>query len=624
MLEALVAHGLAEPDRAHAAAGLPGPRGAGGPRFGISHVKVGADAAGLRPAKLYLGIAARKTASPRAGSRPRPAAEVGARPVRRSKPPGRATLAPAPGRALLLLERRTQAHVSAVPLPFVSRATRCPRGARVRAGARARGRRRRGRPGAGPAAGGVRPLPRGARARRRARRSRAAGSDPRAAPGHPARCEPLPLPDEPVQPGCVYCYASSGPAAATCRSHKEDERRASRSTLLRRGWPTRSSTSAHLPRRRRAHRGPAGDAVRRHRFRAHAERRGLVAHGSTITNGAFGRQAREFLSEPGIDVMFSYDGPRQAAQRPTAGGLDSRARGREEHARAGGRGQADACAGDAHGGRRGRLPSAAVEERPSSGSATSRSSPRASSGRRRAIADGPPEPSRSPRPTSTRSASASVSACVSATAAFNIIRVGDGAYCGAVRSLRGVTPDGYVSSCVEATRGAGAAGTPHRRAPRPGPGSGSSSGTTGSRQLAAGRRVAAALPELLHGQHVRRRMHVARARAAGRSTRATSTTACATRADQPRARADLAEGRLVPEAGWLAPRLDARRGRRRRPGMEGGWSRSCRPSRGARGSPSPRRRPFLPTRRARPPGSGSPEPRSTQQQRSARRSSRSQ
>ena len=57
VLEVLVAHGLAEPDRAHAAAGLPGPRGAGGPRFGISHVKVGADAAGLRPAKLYLGIA---------------------------------------------------------------------------------------------------------------------------------------------------------------------------------------------------------------------------------------------------------------------------------------------------------------------------------------------------------------------------------------------------------------------------------------------------------------------------------------------------------------------------------------------------------------------------------------
>jgi hypothetical protein len=57
VLEALVARGLAEREPAEAAIGLPGPRGPDGPVFGISHVKVSADGAGLRPAKLYLGVA---------------------------------------------------------------------------------------------------------------------------------------------------------------------------------------------------------------------------------------------------------------------------------------------------------------------------------------------------------------------------------------------------------------------------------------------------------------------------------------------------------------------------------------------------------------------------------------
>jgi hypothetical protein len=55
-LDVLVAWGLAERDRVEAAIGLPGSRGPDGPLYGISHAKVGADAAGLRPAKLYLGI----------------------------------------------------------------------------------------------------------------------------------------------------------------------------------------------------------------------------------------------------------------------------------------------------------------------------------------------------------------------------------------------------------------------------------------------------------------------------------------------------------------------------------------------------------------------------------------
>ena len=57
LLDALVGRGLAEPDRAEAALGVPGERGPGGPVLGLSHVKIAADPAGLRPAaKLYLGV----------------------------------------------------------------------------------------------------------------------------------------------------------------------------------------------------------------------------------------------------------------------------------------------------------------------------------------------------------------------------------------------------------------------------------------------------------------------------------------------------------------------------------------------------------------------------------------
>ena len=73
-------------------------------------------------------------------------------------------------------------------------------------------------------------------------------------------------------------------------------------------------------------------------FRGRAEELGLRAHAGTITNGAFGKRARSFLSEPGIEVLFSFDGPRQAAQRPTAGGRDSRARVVENMSRARGGG----------------------------------------------------------------------------------------------------------------------------------------------------------------------------------------------------------------------------------------------------------------------------------------------
>ena len=150
--------------------------------------------------------------------------------------------------------------------------------------------------------------------------------------------------------------------------------------------------------------------------------------------------------------MFSYDGPRQAAQRPTAGGRDSRARVVENMralAAAGKRTRARATLTregvDAF--------RALVEDAAELGIAELQVEPASVVGRGATTVDGPPEPLAFAEAYLDAFRHGLELGVRVSTAAFNIIRVGDGAYCGAVRSLRGVTPDGYVSSCVEATRG---------------------------------------------------------------------------------------------------------------------------------------------------------------------------
>ena len=197
VLDVLVAWGLAERDRAEAAIGLPGSRGPDGPLFGISHAKVGADAAGLRPAKLYLGID-RAHAAVRAACRAGGGSRVSTSERSTVAAP---QLALAPGVRFFSWNDRTQVHVSAVPLPFVSLGDALARALSSLEGGRTLD--------AVADEAGVAPgEPRAAlerffgraHARRRPPRSRAARSDPRAAPGQPAPSEPVPLSDEPVQP----------------------------------------------------------------------------------------------------------------------------------------------------------------------------------------------------------------------------------------------------------------------------------------------------------------------------------------------------------------------------------------------------------------------------------------
>ncbi|MBD0348887.1 MAG: radical SAM protein, partial [Thermoleophilia bacterium] len=349
--------------------------------------------------------------------------------------------------------------------------------------------------------------------------------------------------------GCVYCYASSGPAGgqplpeddaalAIDRFFEGLDCEVEQVSLVFHGG---GEPTVALPVMRSAWR----------RFQAHAVRKGLRARASTITNGVFGREARAFLSEPGIDVMFSFDGPRQAAQRPTAAGRESRARVVENM-------RALAAAGKPTRARatltREGIASfqALVEDAAELGIRDVQVEPASIVGRGATTVDGPPEP--------LEFAEAYLDAfrlglrlgVRVATAAFNIIRVGDGSYCGAVRSPRGVTPDGHVSSCVEATRGKDAAENPFMvgRIDRIG------------RRLqlwddkveSLRARTGESLP------HCRTCYMVdtcaggclSRALAQSGTIHARDEHNCiVTRRINPELASDLAEGRILPEAGWL-------------------------------------------------------------------------
>ena len=188
------------------------------------------------------------------------------------------------------------------------------------------------------------------------------------------------------------------------------------------------------------------------------------------------------------------------------------------------------------------------------------------------------------RHTSTRSASACDSVSRSWTAAFNIIRVGDGRYCGAVRSLRGITPDGFVSSCVEATKGTGATDSPfivgrvdaHARTLE----------VWEDKVATLRSRTGESLPHC-------RTCYMVDTCAGGCMSRALAQTGTihardeencvVTRRINPELAADLAEGRLVPDAGWLPFSSSLTEGRdwTARDGGEGSLH-SCRRSHAAR------------------------------------------
>jgi uncharacterized protein len=248
---------------------------------------------------------------------------------------------------------------------------------------------------------------------------------------------------------CVYCYASSGPGAGP-QMQSGDARIAIDAFFAGLSEDVRAVTlKFHGGGEPTTAIGVLRDGWRY--FAAQAAERGLRARASTITNGFFPRPVLDLLSEPEWSVMFSFDGPRQAAQRPTAAGRDSRQRvlanmralaavGKRVSARAtltaDGLASMDDLVADAA-----ELGISAIQVEPAS-----------IVGRGGALADGPPDPlAFAEAYLRAFDLGLRIGVAVS-TAAFSVTRVGDGAYCGASRGLRAVTPDGQVSACTESSR----------------------------------------------------------------------------------------------------------------------------------------------------------------------------
>jgi uncharacterized protein len=508
-------------------------------------------------------------------------------------------LVPAPGLRLFSFNGRALAHVSAVPLPYVSLGDALARALDSFAGGRTAD-AVADEAGLGPG------TPRAAFAQFVGALERAGVlQDPETPdPIHELRPDGrrtaslFLFPTNRCNLGCVYCYASSGPAGGAPLSEHDAV------VAIDRFFEGLSPEVAdvflnfHGGGEPTVALGVMRSAWRR--FRGRAEQLGLRAHGGTITNGVFGRQVRSFLSQPGIAVLFSFDGPRQEAQRPTAGGQDSRVRVIENmRALAAAGKQTRARATLTHEG----LDSftALVEDAAELEIAQLQVEPASVVGRGATAVDGPPEPL------------AFAEAYLDAfrlglrigvrvtTAAFNIIRVGDGRYCGAARSLRGVTPDGFVSSCVEATRGKDAGQNPFivGRVDRPG-----RRLELWDDKIASLRsRTGESLPHC-------RTCYMVDTCAGGCMSRALAQTGTiharderncvVTRRVNPELAADLAEGRLLPDAGWLPFSSSLTEAETGRPGMEGRLVALVPPFARRAWLATPDRRPLVPTPRGAP------------------------
>jgi uncharacterized protein len=249
---------------------------------------------------------------------------------------------------------------------------------------------------------------------------------------------------------CVYCYASSGPGAGP-RMRFDDAQAGIDAFFAGLAGDVRAVTLQF-------HGGgeptTALSVLRdgwRH-FAAQAAARGLRAWASTITNGVFSRPVLDLLSEPEWTVMFSFDGPRQAAQRPTAAGRDSSDRVLANMRALAAAGKRVAARATLTADGLGSMDDLVVEAA-ELGLSAIQVEPASIVGRGSALADGPPDPHAFAE-AYLRAFDLGLSVGVDvSTAAFSLTRVGDGAYCGASRGLRALTPDGYVSACTESSRG---------------------------------------------------------------------------------------------------------------------------------------------------------------------------
>lgn len=249
---------------------------------------------------------------------------------------------------------------------------------------------------------------------------------------------------------CVYCYATSGPGAGP-RLSVEHATMAVEDFFTTLDGSVRAVTL-------KFHGGgepTTNFAVMESSwllFRERARERGLRSSVTTITNGTFGPQVLRALSEPEWGISISYDGPRQAAQRPTAADGDSRDRvvaNLRALASAGKRVSTRATL------TRDGLPfmRALVDDAAEVGIAQVQVEPSSIVGRGATLDDGPPDPIDFAEAYLDAFGHALENGVALTTSAWTHLRVGDGRYCGAITGSRALTPDGFVSACTEACDG---------------------------------------------------------------------------------------------------------------------------------------------------------------------------
>ncbi|MDQ1249364.1 MAG: uncharacterized protein QG597_3739 [Actinomycetota bacterium] len=249
---------------------------------------------------------------------------------------------------------------------------------------------------------------------------------------------------------CIYCYATSGPGAGPRLSSEHalmavDDFFATLAPEVR--MVSLRFHGGGEPTTNFAVMTQSWD-----RFRQHAAQRGLQARVSTITNGTFGASVLRVLREPEWAMTVSYDGPRQATQRPTAADTDSRDRvvANLRRLRAAGKFVTTRATLTRDG-----LPHmrALVDDAAEVGIHAVQVEPASIVGRGANLADGPPDPLEFAEAYLDAFGYGLELGVEFTTAAWSSTRVGDGRFCGAISGSRALTPDGFVSACTEACDG---------------------------------------------------------------------------------------------------------------------------------------------------------------------------
>jgi len=396
---------------------------------------------------------------------------------------------------------------------------------------------------------------------------------------------------------CVYCYAGSGPSAGP-RMSVED------STAAVDDFFATLDTGARAV-KLKFHGG--GEPTTNldvmetawERFRGEARRRALPAAATVITNGAFGPSALRLLLQPGWHVEVSYDGPLQGVQRPLASGGESRdlVLANLRALREGGQELGTRATLT-----RERLASmrALVDDAAEIGIRHVQVEPASSVGRGGGLPDGTPDPGQFAQAFLDGFGHALRRGVELSTAAWSHTRVGDGRYCGAITGARALTPDRFVSACTETCDGrdpddpflVGRLDVAEKRL---------EIDPERERRLQA--RVGYDLPGCRECFLVDTCAGgcASRARARSGDALARDEDLCATSLIvNPSIMADLADGKLLPDAGWepVEARLDASDSSL--PGVSGRLVALVPPFARSRWNADPSRRPFLPVDRQAP------------------------